>query len=59
MINPWVYFALNDKYRKGLKDLLRRNRSLAENRNDLPMNVLLDRENTVGSLGLDYSEMGS
>ena len=46
-LNPCVYFALNDKYRKGLKDLLRRNRSLAENRNDLPMNVLLDRENTV------------
>jgi len=39
-LNPCVYFALNGKYRKGLKDLLRRNRSLAENRNDLPMNVL-------------------
>ena len=39
-LNPCAYFALNDKYRKGLKDLLRRNRSLAENRNDLPMSVL-------------------
>ena len=44
--NPCVHSALNDKYRKGLKDLLRRNRSLVVNRNDLPMNVLLDRENT-------------
>ena len=39
-LNPCLYFALNDKYRKGLKGLLRRNRSLAENRNDLLMNVL-------------------
>ena len=46
-LNPCVYFVLNDKYRKGLKDLLRQNRSLAENRNDLPMNVLQERKNTV------------
>ena len=40
-LNPCAYFALNDKYRKGLKNLLRRNRPpLAENRNDLPMSVL-------------------
>ena len=58
-LNPCVYFALNDKYRKGLKDLLRRNRSLAENRNGLPMNMLQDRENTVWSIRRDYSEMGS
>ena len=58
-LNPCVYFALNDKYRKGLKDLFRRNRSLAENRNDLPMNVLQDRENAVCSRRMDYSEMGS
>jgi hypothetical protein len=39
-LNPCVYFTLNDKYRKGLKDLLRRKLSFEENRNDLPMNVL-------------------
>ena len=58
-LNPCVYFALNDKYRKGLKDLFRRNRSLAENRNDLPMNVLQDRENAVCSRRPDYSKMES
>ena len=39
-LNPCLYFALNDKYRKGLKDLFRRKISLEDNRNELPMNLL-------------------
>ena len=39
-LNPCLYFALTDKYRKGLKDLFRRKLSYADNRNELPMNVL-------------------
>ena len=58
-LNPCVYFALNEKYRKGLKDLLRQKHSLAENRNDVPMNGLQHRENTVWSIRRDYLEMGS
>ena len=42
-LNPCIYFALTDKYRKGLKDLFRRKLSFKDNRNELPMNVL--REN--------------
>lgn len=39
-LNPRLYFALTDKYRKGLKDLFRRKLSYADNKNELPMNVL-------------------
>ena len=39
-LNPCLYFTLNDKYRKGLKDLFRRKLSYEDNRNELPMNVL-------------------
>jgi len=42
-LNPCLYFALNNNYRKGLKDLFRRKLSYEGNRNELPMNVL--REN--------------
>jgi len=38
-LNPCLYFTLNNKYRKGLRDLFRRCLSCEENTNDLPMNV--------------------
>ena len=38
-LNPCVYFTLNDKYRKALKDLLTCKRSSRENRNELNMNL--------------------
>ncbi|XP_078378558.1 neuropeptide FF receptor 1-like [Oculina patagonica] len=39
-LNPCVYFTLNDKYRKALKDLLTFKLSLHENKNRVPMNSL-------------------
>jgi len=39
-LNPCLYYALNNKYRKGLKDLFRRKRSYEDNRDELQMNVL-------------------
>ena len=39
-LNPCVYFTLNDKYRKALRDLLTCKSSQKENRNHLPMNLL-------------------
>ena len=38
-LNPCVYFALNNKYRKGLKYLFRQTLSNEDNRNELQMNV--------------------
>ena len=38
-LNPCLYFALNNKYRKGLKYLFRQTLSNEDNRNELQMNV--------------------
>ena len=39
-LNPCVYFALNNKYRRGLKYLFRQKLSYEDNRNELHMNVI-------------------
>jgi len=39
-LNPCLYFALNDKYRRGFRELFRRKLSYEDDRNEVPMNVL-------------------